>query len=159
MNKNSKNSKNSRHWFKKDLLDFFKSKNLKQTKQRSLIVNTFAELDGHIDAEELYRAVERRDSTIGMATIYRTLALLVESGFVEEQSFADGKAVYEIKFPNDHHDHLVCLGCGDVLEFKNDQIEALQERIAKEHGFVLQSHRLDMYGYCSKPACDSSTKK
>lgn len=137
-------------WFWQKLDRYLSKQELKQTKQRRLIVEHFLKLNSHVDAETLYESVRSRNLNIGLATIYRTLNLLKAAGLVEEQSFADGRAVYEIDRPGDHHDHLVCIGCGKVVEFENATIEDLQRKIAAENGFKLESHRLDLYGRCKK---------
>ena len=101
--------------------------------------------DDHPDVEDLYRRASKVDSNISIATVYRTVKLLEETGIIERHEFRDGRARYEI-VPEDHHDHLIDLKSGDVIEFANPEIEALQERIAREHGFKLVDHRLELYG-------------
>ena len=136
-------------WFW-DGLDAYLSRNqLKQTKQRRVIVNHFLNLHSHVDAEDLYDSVRREGHHIGLATIYRTLNLLRDAGLVEQSSFADGRAVFELLPPGSHHDHLVCIDCGKIVEFEHPGIEALQRKVALEWGFDLTSHRLDLYGRCS----------
>lgn len=141
-------------WFWKELDAFLVAQDLKQTKQRRIIVEKFLYLDTHIDAEQLYEVVRAEGHNIGLATVYRTLNLLKAAGLAEQQQFADGRAVFEVLVPHKHHDHLVCLDCGKVVEFTNDQIEKLQEQVAEENGFRLIDHRLDLYGRCR-----SCTKK
>ena len=143
-------------WFW-DGLDSYLSRNqLKQTKQRKVIVGQFLDMKPHVDAEELYESVRKKGYNIGLATIYRTLNLLKDAGLVEQNSFTDGRTFYEIMDPGNHHDHLVCIDCGKIVEFENSEIEKLQEKVAKEKGFVLTSHRLDLYGKCLN--CISSNK-
>jgi Fur family ferric uptake transcriptional regulator len=136
-------------WFWQKLDKYLSDQDLKQTKQRRVIVEHFLTLNSHIDAETLYESIRSSNQNIGLATIYRTLNLLKSAGLVEEQSFADGRAVYEIDRPGDHHDHLVCIDCRKVVEFENLTIEKLQREIASQNGFKLESHRLDLYGRCS----------
>ena len=146
--KADKDDQESLRWFW-DGLDSYLAKNqLKQTRQRRLIVRQFLEMKSHVDAEDLYASVRKDGHSIGLATIYRTLNLLKDAGLAEQNSFADGRAVFEILKPGDHHDHLVCLGCGQVIEFENQQIESIQKQIAKDNNFTLTSHRLDLFGYC-----------
>ncbi len=135
-------------WFW-DALDAYLSRHqLKQTKQRKIIVSYFLKLSKHVDAEVLYRKVRGGGNKIGLATVYRTLNLLKDAGLVDQHSFADGRAIFEISRPGMHHDHLVCVGCGRIDEFENAEIELLQKKIALERAYVLTSHRLDLYGRC-----------
>ena len=143
-------------WFWENLDHYLARNQLKQTKQRKTIVEYFLTLHSHLDAEELHEAVRKDGHNIGLATIYRTLNLLTEAGLVEQKNFQDGKSLYEVILPNEHHDHLVCLDCGKVVEFENDEIERLQEVVAEQHGFELISHTLDMFGRCS--ACQKKKK-
>ena len=137
-------------WFW-DGLDAYLSRNqLKQTKQRKLIVSRFLGMKAHVDVEELYEAVRQEGYNIGLATIYRTLNLLKDAGLVAQHSFADGRAIFEVIKPGAHHDHLVCTECGVVVEFENEDIEDLQRQVAAEKGFLLTSHRLDLYGKCAR---------
>lgn len=140
-------------WFWRKLDEHLKVKDLKQTKQRKLIVEELLHINDHIDAESLHKRIQEKDSGIGLATIYRTLSLLKEAGIIEEQKFADGRAVFEILDPNRHHDHLICIRCGKIIEFEDTTIERLQEEIAAKYGFKLISHRLDLYGRCQDPHC------
>lgn len=136
-------------WFW-DSLDAYLARNqLKQTKQRKVIVHHFLNLNNHVDAEELYESVRQEGHNIGLATIYRTLNLLKDAGLVEQSSFADGRAVFELLQPGRHHDHLVCIDCGKIVEFENNSIEELQKKVALEKGFILTSHRLDLFGRCA----------
>jgi Fur family ferric uptake transcriptional regulator len=135
-------------WFWDALDSYLSRSQLKQTKQRKILVTHFLKLEKHVDAEDLYRQVRNEGHNIGLATIYRTLNLLKDAGLVEQHSFADGRAIFEISRPGTHHDHLVCVTCGKIEEFENDDIERLQKGIAKDYGFVLTSHRLDLYGFC-----------
>lgn len=137
-------------WFWDGLNAYLSRKQLKQTKQRRVVVSHFLQLDAHVDAEDLYESVRSQGHNIGLATIYRTLNLLKDAGLVEQQSFADGRAVYEVLKPGNHHDHLVCTDCGVIVEFENDEIEDLQNQVALKHGFVLTSHRLELYGRCGE---------
>jgi Fur family ferric uptake transcriptional regulator len=149
----SKNSDESTDWFWDELGAYLARNQLKQTKQRNLIVEQFLTMEGHLDAEGLHERLRNLGYPIGLATVYRTLNLLKDAGLVEQQSFADGRSVFEVQFPCRHHDHLVCLDCGRIVEFENQEIEALQEQIAKSFGFSLSSHRLDLYGKCTKKQC------
>jgi len=128
--------------------DFIKRKGLKTTRQRSTIISTFFRLRGHISVEELLNEVKKANPRIGYATVYRTLHLLVESNLVEERRFGDGRARYEGHSDVEHHDHMICLECGEIFEFFNPRLEALQEKLAEENNFKIYRHRLELYGAC-----------
>lgn len=123
---------------------------LKLTRQRQVILDTFLSLPRHVSAEELYAASTKINNSIGLATVYRTLHLLCQAGIVQEREFGDGQARYEIVSNHKHHDHLVCLQCGKIIEFENMDIENLQEQVAREHSFMIQRHKLELYGYCKE---------
>lgn len=146
-------------WFWKGLDQYLADKKLKQTKQRNVIVSHFLNANDHVDAEGLHSMLKSSGFNIGLATVYRTLSLLKEAGLVEQRTFADGKAVYEVHNPDEHHDHLVCLDCGEVFEFENKQIEKLQTEVAKDAGFKLASHTLDLFGHCQKVKCSNRKNK
>lgn len=102
-----------------------------------------------MSAEELYALIKKAHPGIGYATVYRTLKLLAEAGMAEERRFEDGFTRYEYKTSEGHHDHLICTRCGQILEFENERIEALQQDVAKKNRFKVQSHKLELYGLCS----------
>ena len=129
---------------------FIEEKGLKSTTQRDDIVNAFFDSGGHVSIEELHHSVQKKNPKIGYTTVYRTLKLLTESGLAHERQFGDGQARYEPVTAEEHHDHLICLKCGIITEFENLKIERLQEDVAKEHGFKVKNHKLEMYGYCKK---------
>ncbi len=134
--------------------DFIRREGLKTTRQRNAIVTTFFKMRGHISVEELLAAVKKVNRRIGYATVYRTLHLLVESNLVEERRFGDGLARFEGHSDVEHHDHMICLECGEISEFFNPRLEALQEQLAEENNFTIYRHRLELYGACQdKEAC------
>ena len=137
-------------WFWSTLDDYLAEHQLKQTKQRKVVVEHFLELDRHIAAEDLHESVRGAGHNIGLATIYRTLNLLEDAGLAEQKEFGDGRSLFEICQPGEHHDHLICTGCGLVIEFENAEIERLQEKVARAHKFTLTNHRLDLFGQCEK---------
>lgn len=120
-------------------------KGLRMTGQRRVIAQVLEKADDHPDVEELYNRASLRDSNISIATVYRTVKLLEETGIIERHEFRDGRARYEI-VPDNHHDHLIDLKTGNVIEFESAEIEALQEKIARELGYKLVDHRLELYG-------------
>ena len=115
------------------------------TEQRKVIADVLSNSDDHPDAEEVYARSEKIDPKISLATVYRTLRLFGETGIIETHDFRDGRARYEAA-DNDHHDHLIDLTTGDVIEFVDEEIERLQERIAEKLGYELVDHRLELYG-------------
>ncbi|MCS6857648.1 MAG: transcriptional repressor [Sandaracinaceae bacterium] len=114
------------------------------TEQRRLIAKVLAESTDHPDVETVYARASAIDRRIGLATVYRTLKLFEEAGILERHDFGDGRARYE-EVPESHHDHLIDIVSGKVIEFRNDEIEAIQQRIAEEHGYRLVDHRLELY--------------
>ena len=140
-------------WFWERLDEYLAKSGLKQSKQRNIIIEYFLDLDDHVSAEDLHAYAKDQGASAGMATIYRTLNLLKDAGLVEQKQFADGKAVFELNRPDAHHDHLICTQCGKVIEFESDEIERLQEEVAKKYGMKLTHHSLDLFGVCVKPKC------
>jgi Fur family ferric uptake transcriptional regulator len=140
--------------------EFIQRKGLKTTRQRNTIIATFFRMHGHISVEELLNEVKKVNPRIGYATVYRTLHLLVESGLVEERRFGDGLARYEGHSDVEHHDHMICLECGEIFEFYNPRLEALQEKLAEENEFKIYRHRLELYGACTDTAaCEQRKRK
>ncbi len=120
-------------------------KGLRMTGQRRVIARVLSESQDHPDAEELHRRASSIDPHISIATVYRTVRLLEESGILERHDFRDGRSRYE-EMPDEHHDHLIDLQTGKVIEFHNDQIEELQRLVAEKLGYKLIDHRLELYG-------------
>ena len=114
------------------------------TDQRRVIARVLSESLDHPDVETVYERASKVDSRIGLATVYRTLRLFEEANILERHDFGDGRARYE-EMTNEHHDHLIDVQSGKVIEFQSDEIEALQRRIAEQHGFRLVDHRLELY--------------
>jgi Fur family ferric uptake transcriptional regulator len=133
---------------------YLAQKGLKHSRQRDHIVETFFGMGGHVSVEELVARVRRIDPHISIATVYRTMKLLSECGLAVARHFGDGQTRYEPGAGKDHHDHLICTGCGEIVEFANERIESLQELVARRHGFEVESHKLELYGRCSR--CRSS---
>ena len=120
-------------------------KGMRMTEQRRVIARVLSVAADHPDVEEIHRRATEIDSNISIATVYRTMRLFEEAGVVERHDFQDGRARYE-EATEDHHDHLIDLRSGQVIEFVNEEIEALQKRIAEQHGYKLVDHRLELYG-------------
>ena len=118
---------------------------LRMTEQRRVIARVLSSASDHPDVEELHRRAHALDPHISIATVYRTVRLFEEAGILERHDFRDGRSRYE-EVPNEHHDHLIDVESGEVHEFRNEDIEKLQQRIAQELGFKLVDHRLELYG-------------
>lgn len=117
---------------------------MRMTEQRRVIARVIAEADDHPDVEELHRRAAAVDRRISISTVYRTVKLFEDAGMIERHDFRDGRARYET-VPEAHHDHLIDLRSGEVIEFRNEDIEKLQEFIARELGYRLVDHRLELY--------------
>lgn len=128
------------------------SKKLKHSRQREDILVAFLSEEKHLTAEELYLVVKKINPAIGFVTVYRTLKLLCECGLCRELKFTDGTARYEHLYGHEHHDHLMCTSCGKLIEVVDVEIERLQDKIFKAHGYTPHGHRMELYGVCSK--CD-----
>ncbi|MBO9435305.1 transcriptional repressor [Ruegeria sp. R13_0] len=126
------------------------AKGLRMTGQRRTIAQVLEESADHPDVEELYARASALDSGISIATVYRTVKLFEEAGILERLEFGDGRARYE-DAERDHHDHLIDMQSGEVIEFVDPEIEALQEKIAEKLGYRLKGHRLELYGVPIKP--------
>ena len=136
---------------------FIKSQGLRQSRQRDRVVDTFLSLKGHTSAEELLSKVRKKDKRVGLTTVYRTMKLLTRCGLAVERKFNRQESTFEPGQVGQHHDHLICLGCGRIMEFKNKSIETLQEAVAQKHAFFISHHVMELYGYCLD--CSKKTKK
>ena len=134
----------------KTLEELCAERGMRMTDQRRVIARILEESADHPDVEELYRRSAEVDAKISISTVYRTLKLFEDAGIIARHDFRDGRSRYET-VPEEHHDHLIDLKSGEVIEFHSPEIEALQERIAREHGFRLVDHRLELYGVPLKP--------
>ncbi|MGD9480041.1 Fur family transcriptional regulator [Shinella sp. G-2] len=129
----------------KSLEELCVERGMRMTEQRRVIARVLEASADHPDVEELYRRSSAVDARISISTVYRTVKLFEDAGIIERHDFRDGRSRYET-VPDEHHDHLIDLKNGQVIEFHSPEIEALQERIAREHGFKLVDHRLELYG-------------
>jgi len=129
--------------------NYLAANNLKLTEKRKAILKAFLSMEHHVSAEELYEKLKKKNLGIGLATVYRTLKILSLCGLAQQRQFGDGQNRYEHMTDQEHHDHLVCKGCGKITEFENNRIEALQEEVARENGYVVFTHKLELYGLCS----------
>jgi Fur family ferric uptake transcriptional regulator len=127
---------------------YMAERGLKSTRQRALIVETFFQAGGHVSVEDVWSRVRKLDARVSVATVYRTMKLLAESGLAHARNFGDGQTRYEAAIGREHHDHLICTNCGKIIEFENDRIEHMQDTVAKRHGFKVTSHKMELYGLC-----------
>ena len=121
------------------------AKGVKLTDQRKIIAKVMSESNDHPDVDELYNRVSKLDAKISIATVYRTVKLFEESGILEKHDFKGGKARYE-QSPDEHHDHLIDINSGEIIEFVDKDIEELQYKIAQKLGYKLVDHKLELYG-------------
>ena len=125
-------------------------KGMKMTGQRRVIARVLSDASDHPDVEEVYRRSTEIDPRISIATVYRTVRLFEEAAILERHDFGDGRSRYE-EITDEHHDHLIDVKTGRVIEFRDEEIEKLQERIAAKHGYRLVGHRLELYGIAKEP--------
>jgi Fur family ferric uptake transcriptional regulator len=132
-----------------------KSSGLKATLPRIKILEVFQQAEQrHMTAEDVYKVLLKEGSDIGLATVYRVLMQFEQAGLLSRNHFEAGKAVFELN-EGKHHDHLVCISCGQVEEFYDAEIERRQQEIAKERGYKLHDHALSLYVVCNKPECQA----
>ena len=131
--------------------DFLRRGKLKTTQQREAIVDIFLRTSGHVSIEELLARVRRRHPHVGYATVYRTLKLLSTSGLAATRQFGDGQTRYEVAGDTEHHDHMICQQCGYIVEFHDEDLERMQDDIARRlGGFQVVRHKHELYGLCPK---------
>ena len=121
------------------------AKGVKLTEQRKTIAKIMSDSQDHPDVDELYKRASKIDSKISIATVYRTVKLFEEAGIVAKHDFKGGKARYE-ELNESHHDHLIDIKTGEIIEFVDDEIEKLQQKVAEKHGYKLVDHKLELYG-------------
>ncbi len=126
------------------LIDRCRDIGLRITGPRRVIIRVLEASDDHPDVEELHRRIKQTDASVNIATVYRTMNILAEHGLIERHAFDDGRLRYEAA-PDEHHDHFINTETGEVIEFRSDEIERLQEEIARSYGFDIVSHRLEIY--------------
>ncbi|MEQ1564098.1 MAG: transcriptional repressor [Myxococcota bacterium] len=138
-------------------IDAFKAylltQGLKYTRQRQAIADVFFESTAHLSLLELLERAKARHPSVGYATVYRTMKLLADSGLATEHKFAEGNVRYEPSIEGHHHDHLICVDCGRIVEYEDDEIERLQEALAERHGFQVVAHRHEIYARCQVANC------
>ena len=128
----------------RDLVAACADKGMRMTEQRRVVARVLQASNDHPDVEELYRRASAIDPNISISTVYRTVKLFEDAGVIERHDFRDGRSRYAT-LPEEHHDHLIDLRSGKVIEFRDEEIERLQDRIARKHGYRLVDHRLELY--------------
>lgn len=130
--------------------EFLRSESLRNTKQRQEILKKFLSCEKHPSIEELYYKIKNDDPKVGFSTVYRTMKHFCKCGLAREVDLGDGRSRFEHKFAHKHHDHLICIKCGKSMEFLVNEIEKLQEKIAKKYKFEPQNHKMEIYGECNR---------
>ena len=129
---------------------------LRRTAQRELILEVFLRTEDHLSSEDLYWLVQKKDPNVGQTTVYRTLKLLTDAGLAREVRLGDGRTYYEHHSDQEHHDHMICTECGEVIEFFCEEIEQLQDQMAAEFGFTPTHHSMRILGLCKKCSAKDS---
>lgn len=130
---------------------YLREKGLPITQQREAVAQIVFSSSGHLSVEDIAQRLRQEDERIGKATIYRTLDLLVKSKLVEEHDFGEGFKRYEHRLSRQPvHEHLICVECGTVIEFRSDEVQRIEERMLQDHGFTPARHRLEIYGLCQE---------
>ena len=130
------------------LAEQMEQRGLRSTSQRRLVCDVFFRSAGHHSVDDLLALVHKKDPKVGYATVYRTLKLLVECGLANERRFGDALTRFEVTDHERHHDHLICVGCDEIVEFEDREIERLQDELADRHGYILVRHKHELYGLC-----------
>jgi len=134
--------------YEKQFKYFIKRNNLKYTKERKEVLKAIAMLRDHFHVEDIHQQVRKQKSNVSLATVYRTIPLLIDSGLITETLYSGEKVVYEKIYNKPHHDHMVCLSCGRVIEFTSQEVGKIQNNICQNHSFLPTEHRLEIKGYC-----------
>ena len=129
---------------------FIHRKGLKHSRQRDVVAQAFFGMGGHVPVEAVTARAREQDPRVSVATVYRTMKLLAECGLAVARQFGDGQTRYEpsTRRHGDAHDHLICTGCGAIIEFESERISELQRRVARRHGFEVERRRVELYGRC-----------
>lgn len=138
---------------------FVARKGLRHTEQREKVLDVFLATERHVTVQELYDLVRNKHKGIGYATVARTMKLICESGLCRQVDFGDGALRYEHKYDHEHHDHLICAKCGKFEEIYSPKLEKIQRELVKKHGYVQESHKLDIFGLCPECANGDTRRK
>ena len=131
------------------LMDALRNEGMRYTKQRKIVWDEICQSKEHRDAEEIYLIINKNGRKVSRATVYRTIDVLVKNNLVRQLELGDGRKRFENKLDSSHHDHIVCLSCGNIQEFVDDLIEKQQDKIAKKHNFIIVRHIHQLFGLCS----------
>ncbi|MBI4546684.1 MAG: transcriptional repressor [Ignavibacteriae bacterium] len=142
---------------KDDLSKCLKEKKMRPTRERFLLLEEIMRTNGHFDADELYASIKAKRLKVSRATVYNTLELLVECGLISKYRFGENHSRFEKAFGRPRHDHLICLDCGDIIEFVNEKLDRIQREVCEEKKFKWHNSTLQIFGICSK--CQSKSKK
>ena len=137
----------------KKLREILHQKNLRYTPQRQEVWDEICATKEHRDAEDIYNSLRKRQTNVSRATVYRTIDILVKNNLVRRLDLGDGRSRFENKIGIAHHDHIVCLDCRKIVEFMNEEIEEMQEQVAKEMGFEIVRHVHQLFGRCLDEKC------
>lgn len=138
-------------------IEQLKESGLRITQLRRQLIDFILDQSGHWSMQDMVEKVQSKMPKVGVATVYRTVNLLVDEKLVTKTMLDDGYARFEVT-PEDHHDHMTCLSCGKIFEFENEQIEKLQMKVAKKLGFELADHRMELYGNCLDAKCKNRSR-
>ncbi len=134
--------------YEEQFKNYLKNNDLKYTNERKELLKAITILKDHFHVEDIYQQVRKQKSDVSLATVYRTIPILIESGLITETLSEGDKIVYEKIYNEPRHDHMVCLNCGKIMEFNCPGMEKLQKNICREHSFIPVEHRLELRGYC-----------
>ena len=132
------------------LREYVAKNGMRNSSQRAIILSAFLSAGKHITVDELFDSIKEKNPEIGYATVHRNLRLMCNSGIADEIKIGKGKTRFEPKLDHKHHDHLVCLKCGQLTEVNDEKIEILQDKLAQANGFIPMRHKLEIYGLCKK---------
>jgi Fur family ferric uptake transcriptional regulator len=138
------------------LIQYLEEKKLRPTRERFLLLDEIMHTGGHFDADDLFAKLNAKGVQVSRATVYNTLDLLVDCGLISRYRFGENHSRYEKAFGRPRHDHLICLECGDIIEFVNDKLDKLQQEVCSEHKFKPHNSTLQIFGVCQ--ACQSKKK-
>ena len=128
--------------------EYIRGRSLRRTPEREQILQEIFEIHGHFDVDELHLRLRDKGSKVSKASIYRALPLFIDCGLVREVDFSEGHWHYEPIYGHTHHSHLRCLGCGQVVEFEAPALKVLENELARDHGYRIKGHSLQVHGYC-----------
>jgi len=142
---------------KNNFAAYLKNNGLLKTAQRDQILDIFLKTEDHLTIEDLYLIIRKKNPKIGLATVYRTMKVICDAGLARETDFGNGQKSFEHKYRHRHHDHLICVNCGRIIEVISPEIEKLHQKLAKKHKFSLLRHTMQIFGTCAK--CKKKKKK